>query len=58
MSIRSDPAYAARVGYGPDPARRCREEAPLTSAVALMEVVMSVLRFASRWLEPVGRTVT
>jgi len=34
------------------------EEAPVTSAVPLAEVVMSVLRFASRWLEPVGRTVT
>src|SRR6516225_3032768 len=34
------------------------EEAPVTSAVPLVEVVMSVLRFASRWLEPVGRPVT
>src|SRR5262249_61357921 len=34
------------------------EEAPVTSSVPLVEVVMSVLRFASRWLEPVGRTVT
>jgi hypothetical protein len=34
------------------------EEAPVTSAVPLVEVVMSVLRFAYRWPEPVGRTVT
>ena len=34
------------------------EEAPVTSAVPLVEVVMSVLYFAPRWLEPVGRTVT
>src|SRR6516164_8865069 len=34
------------------------EEAPVSSAVPLVEVVMSVLRFASRWLEAVGRTVT
>src|SRR6516164_6123860 len=34
------------------------EAAPVTSAVPLVEVVMSVLRFASRWLEPVDRTVT
>src|SRR5215470_3514237 len=34
------------------------EEAPVTSAVPFVEVVMSALRFASRWLEPVGRAVT
>src|SRR6516162_3527703 len=58
----SDPIPLTRLGgSGRLRAGSCStmpEEAPVTSAVPLVEVVMTVLRLASRWLEPVGRTVT